>query len=491
MVGAALALAGMVVACSGEDAAGPAAGSRAPASVSNLEDVTGGSTTGSSSGTPSAPTGSEAPGTTPGTSSAPRTPPTAIAPVASAVYPPPLAGCSAVTWSAAAAGRSWPALPAATRAAVDAAVAELQAAGQTVAVSVWVDGYGEVVADDQDEQLIPASNEKLLVAYAALALLPTDAPLTTRVVATQAPGADGVIDGDLVIIGGGDPMLTTTGPHSVATLAAAIQAAGIREVRGDLVVDESRYDAVRSAPGWPAGGVETTVGSLSAMAVDRNRVGADARVVSDPALVAGRIARNALTVAGVNVTGEVRTGTTTTGIEITALPSPDLREIVHSMLSDSNNFAAELLTKELGVRTSGQGTTAAGLAAVDRVLGDQCGLGGGTGVDGSGLSAGNRRSAAQLRRILQSAAGQRWSSSYHDGLAVAGRSGTLATRLVGSATAGRVFAKTGSVATARALSGYLTTTTRHEVTFSILITGARSDFQTRMDAFVTTLATTL
>ena len=75
-----------------------------------------------------------------------------------------------------------------------------------------------------------------------------------------------------------------------------------------------------------------------------------------------------------------------------------------------------------------------------------------------------------------------------DGLAHAGQSGTLAARLKGPATIGKVHAKTGSTALSRALSGYLTTTSGRAVTFSIIVNGPAPKAEDAIDAFITELA---
>jgi D-alanyl-D-alanine carboxypeptidase/D-alanyl-D-alanine-endopeptidase (penicillin-binding protein 4) len=74
----------------------------------------------------------------------------------------------------------------------------------------------------------PASTAKALTALYALDRLGAGHRFATRLVAT-GPVVDGRLDGDLVLVGGGDPTLDTNG---LGTLAAALKAAGVREVRG-------------------------------------------------------------------------------------------------------------------------------------------------------------------------------------------------------------------------------------------------------------------
>src|SRR6266496_4210409 len=84
-------------------------------------------------------------------------------------------------------------------------------------LSISIDGIGEVGAYQPDLPLLPASNQKLLMAMGVLAVLGPDARFTTQV--RSAP------DGNLVIVAGGDPSLTARGPNSLEALAAQVRAA--------------------------------------------------------------------------------------------------------------------------------------------------------------------------------------------------------------------------------------------------------------------------
>lgn len=142
-----------------------------------------------------------------------------------------------------------PAPPPALVAALEARLADPRLAGLEVGLSVWLEGFGEVAARNADLPLLPASNQKLVTAMGILAHVPITDTLVTEV---RAAGAqDGVtLVGDLILVGGGDPTLTTSGPHSLDALARAVRARGITRVAGVLVADETRYDSARGAGGW-------------------------------------------------------------------------------------------------------------------------------------------------------------------------------------------------------------------------------------------------
>ena len=76
------------------------------------------------------------------------------------------------------------------------------------------------------------------------------------------------------------------------------------EVTGDLVVDDSRFDGERRAPGWTERHVPNFVGPLSALAVDANQARADPEYLAHPALGNLTAFRAALSRHGVHVGGE-------------------------------------------------------------------------------------------------------------------------------------------------------------------------------------------
>ena len=125
------------------------------------------------------------------------------------------------------------------------------------AVSVDGEAIGERNADIA---VIPASNQKIPIAAAALERLGADFRYTTTVVAASAP-VGGVVDGDLFLVGGGDPLLSSdwyptsnlerypvTSPTSLDSLADLVAAAGVTGVNGAIVGDGSRYDDEYFAP---------------------------------------------------------------------------------------------------------------------------------------------------------------------------------------------------------------------------------------------------
>ena len=335
------------------------------------------------------------------------------------------------------------------------------------AVAVELSTGRVVYARNPALPLIPASNEKLAVTYAALASLGPSYRIETQVLGLgEQDGAEW--HGDLVLKGFGDPTLSTLG---LRRLAAEVRGAGIRFVSGRILGDESYFDAFRIGPGWKSHFFINESPPLSALTVDRGRY--RGRTSHTPALAAAVLFKRALVDAGVRVVGPARLGTVPIDAEafpVASLLSPPLTSILRYMDYESDNFTAEILLKHLGTLESGQGTTAAGALAVRNILAEYgVPMGGVRIADGSGLSRLNRLTATTLVHMLRSA----WVSpdfrdSFFSSLPVAARSGTLERRMLRTPAAGRVRAKTGTTRESSALSGIV----KDRYAFSILQNGA-------------------
>lgn len=334
------------------------------------------------------------------------------------------------------------------------------------AIAIELTSGRVVYARNPSLPLIPASNEKLAVTYAALVSLGPSYRIETQVLGLgEQDGFEW--HGDLVLKGAGDPTLSSLG---VRRLAAEVRAAGIRFVSGRILGDESYFDTFRIGPGWKPHFFINESPPLSALTVDRGRyLGRTSRA---PALAAALLFRKALAEAGVRVVGPARAGAAPAAAEafpIASLLSPPLSSILRYMDYESDNFTAEILLKQLGTLESGQGTTAAGALAVSNILSEYgVPMNGVRIADGSGLSRLNRLTASTLAQMLRSA----WVSpdfrhSFFSSLPVAARSGTLQRRMLRTAAAGRVRAKTGTTRESSALSGIV----KGRYAFSILQNG--------------------
>jgi serine-type D-Ala-D-Ala carboxypeptidase/endopeptidase (penicillin-binding protein 4) len=382
----------------------------------------------------------------------------------------------------------------------------------TSCVAVELDGV-PVAATRGDVPLIPASNQKLLVAAVALDVLGPRHRFTTEVRAT-GPVADGVA-GDLYLVGGGDPLLTSaaypvqndlnpvTDPTSLDTLADAVVAAGVQRVDGAVVGDATRHDDEWYVPSWSADLRGIEAGPYDALLVNDARVTGDPQRAADPAEAAAREFTQLLEQRGVTVVGTPRTGSADGSAEVVAaVESVPLRTVVGEMLATSDNNTAELLVKEIGLAAGGAGTRDAGLAAMRTTL-ERWGIPT-EGIvldDGSGLSNENRVTCGALADVLARSGPNQ---ALGAGLPVAARSGTLTDVFADSPVAGRLRAKTGTLGNApfnadppavKALSGYLPVEGGAGATieFSLLLNGPgpltdQSLYRPVWDALAATLA---
>jgi D-alanyl-D-alanine carboxypeptidase/D-alanyl-D-alanine-endopeptidase (penicillin-binding protein 4) len=313
--------------------------------------------------------------------------------------------------------------------------------------------------------LAPASNEKLFVTAAALLRFGPDHTLATEL--HLPPGATidaaGAVDGDVYLVGGGDPALDDL---DLKVLAGALAAAGAKRITGGVRGDETRFDLMRGSydsafkPDFDLGGW------LSALAWGHGRAGA-----KGPAVYSANRLQQLLKARGIAFGRKARAGTAPRPLAepFATAPSPPMSSLAAVTNRASDNFFAEMLVKDLGASFGGAGTTKAGLKVVRSQL-SAFGIHPRM-VDGSGLSRANRATARQIVRLLERMRSQEIAPSWLESLAVAGRSGTLRKRMRRTAAAGVCQAKTGTLIGVSALSGYCTTRGGATLAFSFLENG--------------------
>jgi serine-type D-Ala-D-Ala carboxypeptidase/endopeptidase (penicillin-binding protein 4) len=149
----------------------------------------------------------------------------------------------------------------------------------------------------------------------------------------------------------------------------------------------------------------------------------------------------------------------------------------------SQNLHAELLLRLLGKELGTDGSFAEGTRVVRQFM-----LSAGVDdndfffYDGSGMSMDDRVAPRALTRLLTYAARQPWGKAWRDTFPIAGVDGTLYGRFRNSPLQGKLWAKTGTLNEAGALSGYLTTATGKTLAFSIMVNGHRPGSETEIHA---------
>lgn len=331
---------------------------------------------------------------------------------------------------------------------------------------VVADLAGRVVYRHGTGPVTPASTTKLLTSTAALEVLGPMHRFTTEV--RQVPGGRGV-----VLVGGGDPFLASTTKAAAgryprrattkqlaATTATALRRQGIHRVR--VGYDATLFTGPSVDPAWPSTYLsEDVVPPISALWVNEAQ-GKDGRYVAAPAAAAAATFAAQLRADGIAVRGTPRPQRARSASAVlAAVHSAPLGEIVQRTLTVSDNTAAEVLLRQVGLAVRHDASFAGGTAAVRQVL-TRLGvpLAGLHQYDGSGLSRRDRIEPATLIGVLRAAASAAHPelSEVITGLPVAGFTGSLQRRY-GSAPhdgLGRVRAKTGTLTGVSGLAGLAT-----------------------------------
>jgi D-alanyl-D-alanine carboxypeptidase/D-alanyl-D-alanine-endopeptidase (penicillin-binding protein 4) len=396
---------------------------------------------------------------------------------------------------------------------------------------------------------MPASNQKILTSAVAFTQLGPDYRYRTSFVAHGAIEG-GVLNGDLGIVGRGDPSISDhmrgDAMQPLLDIADSLAARGIHRIRGKVIAEgnafpdpvlgfgwswsdlEDDYSAptdellfnegvtniivwagaragdsvrveTRPTTNWPRLRVSAVTVAPVAMPADTtqprpprpqitivkdtltgdvlvggtivtDRVDTLAVTHRDPDLAYVAAFREALTIKGIAIGDEaVPPATADTVLTMT---SPSLREILPPFLKPSQNQIGEMLFKTIGLErgTAGTaGTAAAARVVVEKQLDDWGAIPAGYVIrDGSGLSRYDYVSPETIVHVLDAMRRDTAFLAYYDAFPIAGVDGTIRTRMRGTPAAANVRAKTGSVAQARSLSGYVRALDGDTLIFSIL-----------------------
>ncbi|MFF1252210.1 D-alanyl-D-alanine carboxypeptidase/D-alanyl-D-alanine-endopeptidase [Pseudarthrobacter sp. NPDC058329] len=358
---------------------------------------------------------------------------------------------------------------------------------------------GQVLFDrGGSDNRVPASNMKLLTAVAALRALGPERRFTTSV--KSGPAA-----GQVVLVGGGDVLLApgesngeqVMGHAGLATLAVgtveALKAAGTSgEIK--VLVDDSLFTGPALNPVWAEGDVAAgEVAPVYPLALNSARY--------DPAVTTGPRPQDPAMTAAEEFAARLRTAAAAAGLTVAAaverspvpasasgeepgkpavlaeVESATVARQVDLMLQASDNYLAEVLGRMAAVAAGHAGSNDGATAAVRAQLADA-----GIPVDSiqlvdvCGLATGNQVSArhfADVVRAITTGTDGRLRAAL-DGFPVAGLSGTLDTRYRDDSTArgaGLVRAKTGTLNTVLALSGYVVDADGRLLVFSFIGNG--------------------
>lgn len=324
----------------------------------------------------------------------------------------------------------------------------------------------ELFARNADMRLIPASNEKLFTTATALNAFSPSGRLETTVRTSAGASIDsaGVLHGDLYLVGGGDPSLNDVALNSLVSQLRTT--AHLTRITGGVVGDESVFDTKRGSRASDFQPDPDLGGWLGGLTWSHGRASP-----GGPATVAAARLQALLKIAGVRAGRRARSGRLVDVSGGAAAPlatvfSASMATLIATTNQPSDNFYAETLLKDLGAQFGSAGTTAAGLTIVRRALA-------GFGlkpkiVDGSGLSTVDRTTTREIVQLLRTMSAGTLAIPFKASLAQPGRTGTLAKRMRGTSAPGRCQAKTGTLHSVSALSGYCVSTGGHQMVFSFL-----------------------
>jgi D-alanyl-D-alanine carboxypeptidase/D-alanyl-D-alanine-endopeptidase (penicillin-binding protein 4) len=270
----------------------------------------------------------------------------------------------------------------------------LESRGIRVSAGIWDVDTGKVLERHlEEEALIPASTTKVITTYALLKTLKPDTTLETEI---WGDLEEGLVRGDLTFKGAWDPMLTS---ERIWMIAQDLKKLGMRQVTGNLVLDQGASDGQLQPQGWE----NTTTNTLPwvlPLSANFNRDDAG-KIAPNPERQSRETIQRIFQEAGISFEGQPNGK----GVprRLMSWGSPPLRNMIMDINKWSNNFMVEMLLKSYG-----GGSWPRGVERVQTFYQAAFGLGPETIriTDGSGLSKDNRLSARTLATILRAA--------YHD-----------------------------------------------------------------------------
>ncbi|MFW8636539.1 D-alanyl-D-alanine carboxypeptidase/D-alanyl-D-alanine endopeptidase [Cribrihabitans pelagius] len=353
------------------------------------------------------------------------------------------------------------ALAPASEGGLEAVLRQANLPGQAACAVADVESGAVLEAEGGQTGLPPASVAKALTALYALDVLGGQHRFETRVLAT-APLSGGVLDGDLVLAGGGDPMLDTDG---LAELAAGLKAAGLRELRGRFLVwdgalphvasidpgqpdhlgyspavsgialnfNRVHFEWRRAGSGWDitmdartaryrpgvtaarmqvadrAGPVYTykQANGLDHWTVADSALGRDGSrwlPVRNPGAYAGDVFRTLVQAEGIRLPPAEAAASLPQGEVLASRLSPPLEAMLKAMLKYSNNLIAEMIGMSASAARAGRpASLAASAAEMNRWAAARYGMANTVMVDHSGLGGQSRMTPQDLTGALAAA----------------------------------------------------------------------------------------
>ncbi len=312
-----------------------------------------------------------------------------------------------------------------------------------------------LVAQNQHKAMLPASTMKCFTTAAALVAGLDTVRFETHVYLTGQI-ADGVLHGDLVVKGSGDPTIDSRQfPSNVGfinEIVRAVKSLGISEIKGEIQVDTSAFPDDGPCDRWELSDLQYDYGcGLYALNYRDNTVGTD-KAMESPSETFGEALENALNSEEIVVDWDADSSTAAPRKDIVLHKSPRCGAIMQNLMRRSDNLFAEGMLRRLA---PGQSRAAAiarerSLLAAQGLQFDITDI-----YDGSGLSRNNRVTAEVMADLLTIMANRRGADvSYVSLFPKVGEEGTVKKLLNGSYLSGKLALKSGSMNGVHCYAGY-------------------------------------
>ena len=349
--------------------------------------------------------------------------------------------------------------------------------GATTGVSVIDVATGTELVDHQaSAPLTPASSNKVLTAWASLSALGGGHRMETRAVLSG---------GTVTLVGGGDVLLAADAGDPSAVVghaglgdlarAAAAELTGQGVTSVSVTLDDTMFTGPTWNSGWESGN-EAWVAQIQPIMVDVTAYSHTGAYPADPAMEAAQAFSQALSAAGITVTGEVTRAAAPAGAtKLASVQSAPLADVLSVSIKASDNTMTEVEGRVLAAATGHEASfTGATQAVREQLQSDGFDVTGLTLLDSCGLAKGDKVPARLLAQIIARAAGADGGTAGRDLLAalpVGALDGTLSDRYAGTSAAGTVRAKTGSLDQTVSLTGTIVTTDGRLLAYSVIIDG--------------------
>ena len=312
------------------------------------------------------------------------------------------------------------------------------------------------------QTLRPASTMKLLTSVTALDVLGSSYNYRTSLY-YKGTITEGVLTGDLWLVGGMDPLFDDTDMH---IMAETLHRVGVDSISGRIVRDVSFKEEALLGEGWCW---DDDNPQLSPLLVSRKDEFADRF-------------KEELVKCGVAVNAPITTDRLPKDVLLICSRSHRLGEVLEPMMKESDNLYAESMFFQIAATVGKRPATAAHARQIIKTTLTKAGV---TGIpyriaDGSGLSLYNYVTPELMVRLLRYAYLKRdIMAALYPALPVAGVDGTLKKRMKGGAARGNVHAKTGTLSGISSLAGYCRAANQHLLAFCIINQGIMKNAEGR------------